>query len=103
MQKNLGRASPHPSFGQNPKEQEFFFIKPSLYENAITKPINIFALFVTRIGINILHVQMYTIGFTSMSLIDQTLADRLSYFETAELHRRALDNMDRDKAHHSIL
>ena len=92
LPKNLGRASPHPAFGQNPKEQEFFLIKPSLYENAITKPINIFALFVTRIGIKILQLQMYTIGFTSMSLIDQTLADRRSYFETAELHRRALDN-----------
>ena len=27
--KNLGRALP-PSFGQNPKEQHFFFVKPSL-------------------------------------------------------------------------
>ena len=40
---------------------------------------------------------------TWLSLIDQTLADRRSHFETAELHSRALDNMDKDKAHHSIL
>ena len=53
------------------------------------------ALFVTRTVIKICC--------TWLSLIDQTLADRRSHFETAELHSRALDNMDKDKAHHSIL
>ena len=30
IQKKLGRAFPAPSFGQNPKEQQLFFGKPSL-------------------------------------------------------------------------
>ena len=37
--KNLGRALP-PSFGQNPKEQQLFFVRPSLMELLSSSPSN---------------------------------------------------------------
>ena len=37
--KNLGRALP-PSFGQNPKEQQLFFVRPSLMKLISSSPSN---------------------------------------------------------------